>query len=206
MVGTWFFFELDLNGQLTENSRLARQGDLVLGMVLGVSSNERGSRSMRTSNSQKSVLRFGAFELDSRAGELRKGGTRIKLPPQPVKVLALLVSRAGELVSREEVRRELWGEDTFVDVEQGLGACISRIRMALLHRSELMSEIRLWWWPRYVSSMKYPKRCQYKHAKQKKYHVRNCSGIQRRACARRGDLTVWFDEEAIANWKFRQDR
>ncbi len=86
---------------------------------------------MGASSSSRRVLRFGAFELDSRAGELRKGGTRIKLPPQPLKVLTLLASRTGELVSREEVRRELWGEETFVDVEQGLGACISRIRTAL---------------------------------------------------------------------------
>ncbi len=86
---------------------------------------------MGASSSQRSILRFGAFELDSRAGELRKGGMRIKLPPQPLKVLTLLASRAGELVLREEVRRELWGDDTFVDVEQGLGACISRIRTAL---------------------------------------------------------------------------
>ena len=62
------------------------------------------------------------------------------------------------------------------------------------------SEIRLWWWPRYVSSMKYPKRCQYKHAKQKKYHVRNWAEYNE-GLRRRGDLTVWFDEEAIANWK-----
>ena len=61
-------------------------------------------------------------------------------------------------------------------------------------------EIRLWWWPRYVSSMKYPKRCQYKHAKQKKYHVRNWAEYNE-GLRRRGDLTVWFDEEAIANWK-----
>ena len=60
------------------------------------------------------------------------------------------------------------------------------------------SEIRLWWWPRYVSSMKYPKRCQYKHAKQKKYHVRNWAEYNE-GLRRRGDLTVWFDEEAIAN-------
>ena len=86
---------------------------------------------MRPSRPEKVVLRFGAFELDTRIGELRKGGTRIKLPPQPVKVLTLLASRPAELVSREEVRRELWGDDTFVDVGQGLGACISRIRIAL---------------------------------------------------------------------------
>ena len=62
------------------------------------------------------------------------------------------------------------------------------------------SEIRLWWWPRYVSTMKYPKRSQYKHAKQKKYHVRNWAEYNE-GLRRRGDLTVWFDEEAIANWK-----
>ena len=50
------------------------------------------------------------------------------------------------------------------------------------------------------SSMKYPKRCQYKHAKQKKYHVRNWTEYNE-GLRRRGDLTVWFDEEAIANWK-----
>ena len=81
--------------------------------------------------SRRSVLRFGAFELDQRAGELRRSGLRINLPPQPLKVLTLLASRPGELVSRDEVRRELWGEDTFVDVDQGLGACILRIRTAL---------------------------------------------------------------------------
>ena len=56
------------------------------------------------------------------------------------------------------------------------------------------SEIRLWWWPRYVSTMKYPKRSQYKHAKQKKYHVRNWAEYNE-GLRRRGDLTVWFDEE-----------
>ena len=53
------------------------------------------------------------------------------------------------------------------------------------------------------SSMKYPKRCQYKHAKQKKYHVRNWAEYNE-GLRRRGDLTVWFDEEAIANWNLRR--
>jgi len=78
-----------------------------------------------------STLSFGAFELDTRAGELRKGGVRLRLQPQPLRMLALLASRPGELVPRHDVRRELWGDDTFVDVAQGLGACISRIRVAL---------------------------------------------------------------------------
>ena len=66
-------------------------------------------------------------------------------------------------------------------------------------------EIRLWWWPRYVSSMKYPKRCQYKHAKQKKYHVRNWAEYNE-GLRRRGDLTVWFDEEGNRELEGRQDR
>ena len=64
----------------------------------------------------------------------------------------------------------------------------------------LRAKIRLWWWPEVCSSMKYPKRCQYKHAKQKKYPVRNWAEYNE-GLRRRGDLTVWFDEEAIANWK-----
>ena len=78
---------------------------------------------------------------------------------------------------------------------RGSLVCVWRCCTALAE-----SEIRLWWWPRVCSSMKYPKRCQYKHAKQKKYHVRNWAEYNE-GLRRRGDLTVWFDEEAIANWK-----
>ena len=89
-------------------------------------------------------------------------------------------------------------------VESHLRALGIEVRSGIAHRrcctALAESEIRLWWWPRYVSSMKYPKRCQYKHAKQKKYHVRNWAEYNE-GLRRRGDLTVWFDEEAIANWK-----
>ena len=77
------------------------------------------------------VLRFGAFELDLAAGQLRKSGVLLKLPPQPFKVLALLASRAGQPVTREEIRAEIWGSDTFVDFEQGLNSCIKQIRHVL---------------------------------------------------------------------------
>ena len=70
------------------------------------------------------ILRFDSFELDTGAGELRKNGDRIKLPPQPFRVLELLVRRSGEVLTRAEIRDRIWCEDTFVDFEQGLNFCI----------------------------------------------------------------------------------
>jgi TolB-like protein/DNA-binding winged helix-turn-helix (wHTH) protein len=77
------------------------------------------------------VVRFGVFELDLAGQELRKAGALIRLQPHPFQVLALLVTRAGQVVTREELRRELWGNDTFVDFEQGLNYCIRQIRAVL---------------------------------------------------------------------------
>jgi DNA-binding winged helix-turn-helix (wHTH) protein len=75
-----------------------------------------------------SLFRFGRFELDAGTGELRKDGRALRLPPQPSKVLVLLVRRAGRIVSQDEIRHEVWGEDTFVDFEAGLHYCLTRIR------------------------------------------------------------------------------
>ena len=77
------------------------------------------------------TVRFGDFELDAGAGELRKRGKRLHLQPQPFEVLSLLVSRAGQLVVREELQQRLWDKDTFVDFEQGLNVCIRQIRAVL---------------------------------------------------------------------------
>ncbi|HEU5319770.1 MAG TPA: winged helix-turn-helix domain-containing protein, partial [Methylomirabilota bacterium] len=77
------------------------------------------------------VLRFGQFEIDLRTGELRRGGALVKIQQQPFKVLALLAGRAGELVTREELRQQIWGGDTYVDFDQGLNFCIKQIRAAL---------------------------------------------------------------------------
>jgi DNA-binding winged helix-turn-helix (wHTH) protein/tetratricopeptide (TPR) repeat protein len=74
---------------------------------------------------------FGVFEFDLRTGELRKAGSRVRLSGQPVTVLARLVERPGELVTREELRRELWSGDTFVDFERNLNSAIKRLRAAL---------------------------------------------------------------------------
>lgn len=76
-------------------------------------------------------FRFGVFELDPRGGELWKAGVRTRLQPQPARVLTMLVGRAGELVTREEIQREVWPEGTFVDFEQSLNFCIRQIRTAL---------------------------------------------------------------------------
>ncbi len=77
------------------------------------------------------IVRFGPFELDARAGHLRRGKMRLHLRPQPFKLLSLLVSRAGQLVTRTEIQNQLWDEDTFVDFEQGLNVAIRQIRTAL---------------------------------------------------------------------------
>src|SRR2546429_4804964 len=93
--------------------------------------NHRRGASVVTGSSEPSLLRFGIFELDPKSGELRKAGVDINLPPQPAKVLVLLATRAGQLVTREELRQEIWGKETFVDFEHGLNSCIKQIRAAL---------------------------------------------------------------------------
>ncbi|MBK9166664.1 MAG: winged helix-turn-helix domain-containing protein [Bryobacterales bacterium] len=77
------------------------------------------------------VVRFGVFELDAETGELRKGGVLLRLQPQPAKVLALLASRPGEVVTREEIREHVWGNETFIEFDQGLNHCIKQIRAVL---------------------------------------------------------------------------
>jgi DNA-binding winged helix-turn-helix (wHTH) protein/Tol biopolymer transport system component len=76
-------------------------------------------------------IRFGAFELDRQTGELYLNGTKLKLQGQPIAVLALLLERPGELVTREEIRKHLWPEDTFVDFEHSLNTHIKKLRQVL---------------------------------------------------------------------------
>src|SRR5579864_498637 len=81
-------------------------------------------------------LCFGVFELDLRAGELRKHGLRIRLQEQPCQVLVMLLEHHGEVVTREELQRKLWPADTFVDFDHGLNKAISKIREALSDSAE----------------------------------------------------------------------
>jgi TolB-like protein/DNA-binding winged helix-turn-helix (wHTH) protein/Flp pilus assembly protein TadD len=76
-------------------------------------------------------LRFGVFELDLRAGQLRKHGLRVRLQEQPFQLLAMLLEHPGEVVTREELQKKLWPADTFVDFDHGLNKAISKIREAL---------------------------------------------------------------------------
>jgi DNA-binding winged helix-turn-helix (wHTH) protein/Flp pilus assembly protein TadD len=77
------------------------------------------------------LLRFGIFEVDLRSGELRKQGVRIKLQEQPFHVLALLLQRPGEVVTRDELRNQSWPADTFVDFDNSLNTAINKLREAL---------------------------------------------------------------------------
>ena len=77
------------------------------------------------------MIRFGPFELDSGTGELRRDGDVIPLAPQPFRLLHALASRPGELLTREELRQQVWGEGTFVDFERGLNFCVLQVRTAI---------------------------------------------------------------------------
>ena len=82
-------------------------------------------------NSQRALLRFGAFELDLDAGQLLKHSRSVRLQPQPFKLLCLLARQSGKLVTREEIQTALWTSDTFVDFEQGVNFAIKQVREAL---------------------------------------------------------------------------
>jgi DNA-binding winged helix-turn-helix (wHTH) protein len=77
------------------------------------------------------LVRFGVFELDLRTGELRKRGARVHLQEQPFQLLAMLLERAGDLVTRDELRRRLWPDDVFVDFDIGLNKAVAKLRTAL---------------------------------------------------------------------------
>jgi len=77
------------------------------------------------------VARFGVFEVDLRAGEVRKQGLKVRLQEQPFQVLAMLLEHPGEVVTREELQKRLWPADTFVDFDHGVNTAINKIREAL---------------------------------------------------------------------------
>ena len=96
---------------------------------------------------QPRTLRFGPYEADLSTGELRRDGAKIALQDKPFQILALLVQRPGQLVTREELRSRLWPADTFVDFEHGLNTAVKKLRQALDDSAEQ---------PRYVETL--PKR------------------------------------------------
>jgi TolB-like protein/Flp pilus assembly protein TadD len=82
-------------------------------------------------NPRRQRINFGEFEIDSDATELRRSGTAVKLQRQPLKVLLLLIQRAGDLLTREQIEHEIWGDQVHVDFTGGLNFCIKQIRVAL---------------------------------------------------------------------------
>jgi Tol biopolymer transport system component/DNA-binding winged helix-turn-helix (wHTH) protein len=89
-------------------------------------------------------VRFGAFELDLRTGELRKHGIRLRLQGQPFQVLQALLERPGELITREEIQRRIWADNTFVDFDQSLNRAVNKVREALGDSADN---------PRYIETM-----------------------------------------------------
>jgi len=88
-----------------------------------------------------SFVRFGEFELNEQTLEVRKNGAPVRIQQQPARVLAFLLNHRGALVTREQIRLAIWGEDTFVDFEQGLNFCIRQIRLALNDQAERPSYV-----------------------------------------------------------------
>ena len=99
---------------------------------------------MSSSDPTSSIVRFGEFTVDLEAGELLRGGVKVKLQGQPFQILVTLLSRQGHIVSREELRRNLWAGDAFVDFEHGLNAAVKRLRDALDDSAET---------PRYIETL-----------------------------------------------------
>jgi cholera toxin transcriptional activator len=103
----------------------------LLGATLRVVSRYRLPMAAFQGNHSGRIVRFGVFELDLAAGELRKNGVRLRLQEQPFQVLALLLERAGDVVLREELRQKLWPADTFVDFDHSLNTAVNKLRETL---------------------------------------------------------------------------
>lgn len=95
-----------------------------------------------------SKIRFGVFELDMRSGELRKAGTRISLQDQPLKVLNALVEHPGDVVTREELKRRIWANDSFGDFDHAVNVAVAKLRAALGDSADV---------PRYVETLPSPR-------------------------------------------------
>src|SRR5713226_8052116 len=77
------------------------------------------------------VIRFGPFQLDLRAGELRRNGIKVRVPEQSIQILAMLLEHPGDVVAREDLRERLWPNGTIVEFDHGINAAIKRLRQAL---------------------------------------------------------------------------
>jgi DNA-binding winged helix-turn-helix (wHTH) protein len=138
---------------------------------------------MPSSPSLASPVRFGDFELDLRAGELRRDGARVPLAEQPLRLLEVLLEHPGVVVSREQLRQRLWPADTFVDFEHGLNAAVKRLRDALGDAAET---------PRFIETV--PKRG-YRFVAPTEGSSRQGSGARRHPASR---PLAWASAGALA--------
>lgn len=92
---------------------------------------QRSLQAPQPGSAERPVIQFGAFELNSRAGELRKHGSRVRLQNKPFRILELLLERPGDVVTRDELRETLWPENVFVDFDHGLNSAVNKLRDAL---------------------------------------------------------------------------
>src|SRR5689334_1754453 len=97
-----------------------------------------------TPREQQARIAFGPFELDASGGRLYKSGLRVRLAGQPFQILLVLLARPDEVVSRETLRAQIWGDSTFVDFEHSLSAAINKLRRALGDSAEK---------PRYIETV-----------------------------------------------------
>src|SRR5262250_1059773 len=91
---------------------------------------------MEELTASRKVVRFGLFEVDLESQELRKSGIKIKIQDQPFQILALLLERPGQIVTRDEIQKRLWAGDTFVDFDLGLNSAIKKLRQTLGDESD----------------------------------------------------------------------
>jgi eukaryotic-like serine/threonine-protein kinase len=117
---------------------------LIRSSVLYSASDQSWTTPMADQAETSPVIRFGVFEVDLRAGELRKQGLKLKLQDQPFQILAMLTERPGHVVTREEIQNRLWRGGTFVDFDQSLGTAIKKLRQALGDDAET---------PRYIETL-----------------------------------------------------
>ena len=122
LMPLWLFPKSYLTGRASPDAKL-RRSSLI--------QQSHGCSKVMPSQNNSKIARFGLFELDLSAGELRKSGVKLRLQEQPLQVLALLLEHAGEVVTREELRNKLWPSDTFVDFDHSLNTAVNKLREAL---------------------------------------------------------------------------
>src|SRR6267378_143245 len=140
----WHVAEMILTVQVAEKMRLAVAGNDQPPARRTVVLTSRATQAPMVTPIPSGRVRFGVFEVDLRSGELHKQGIKIKLHDQPFQILAVLLERPGELVTREQLHQKLWPSDTFVDFDVGLNSAIKRLRDALGDSAEE---------PRYIETL-----------------------------------------------------